>query len=148
MGYHSKVLDYVGYYSQALAELVLVSDVLWKMDKVSLPHGCFVSIGTNRIVVYDSTKETYHAIIEALNLGVGEKEADSSNITTTFKVDKIEIVFSWSLPESCEVIYDEKEIPENEIIRTRKTVKEVICQEPLMQSVFPDWVEKENGNVA
>lgn len=145
MEYHKLVMPSVSYYARALAEYLLVSDLLWEMDRVPLPDGCFVTVSYDSIRIYNLDKQTYHSIIEALSLDIGEKMASSTNITAKFKVDKIDVIFVWDLPESCEVVYEEVEIPEDEIVRTKKTVKEIICKEPLMQSVFPDWVEEENG---
>ena len=145
MEYHKLVQYDAEYHSAALGSLGIVSNLLWKIEK-ALPDMECSSVSTNTIRIVNATKEEYHHVIKALGLNIGEKEASDHNILVLFEVDGIQIRFLWDLPETCEVTYEETPIPEDEIIRVRKTVKEVICEKPLMQSVFPDWTEEENGN--
>ncbi len=143
-GYHPRVRDDIGYHNGAIARVTLTSDLFWKMEEVPLNEDCSVC-GDTSIRIYDSSKEVYHAIVKALGLEMGKKIADSDKISARFRAGETDVIFYWGLPKTCEVIYETETIPENEIVRTRKTVKEVICKESLMQSVFPDWVEEENG---
>lgn len=148
MKYHPSIKWDYDYHKERLASLVKMSPILWRITKIrGNKYGSTVAVGSNDnyITIHRATKEEYHRIIEALNLDMGKKEAGSSRITARFKGEGIDIVFSWDLPETCNVIYEEEIIPEDEIIRVRKVIKEVICEKPLMQSVFPDWVEEENG---
>lgn len=144
MKYHRLTTFDYKWHVRKLESLKKVNKLLWRIDDLIPDAGWHADEDT--IYVNDPSKEVYHTIVKALNLGIGKKEASSQGIKARFRVDGIHVVFSWTLPESCEVIYEEEEIPEDEIIRVRKTVKEVICEKPLMQSVFPDWVEEENGS--
>jgi len=144
MKYHPNIKWDFDYHKEYLVNLAKLNPILWKISKA---RGRSDDLGTsnNCIYIHHATKEEYHKIVNALNLGVSKKKALSNLISAVFSLDDISIKFIWDLPESCEVIYNEEPISEDEIIRVRKTVKEIICEKPLMQSVFPDWVEEENG---